>query len=141
VARTPLDGAFLCHAESAQAALQARVTKAKAQIEALTQRGRGRQRFEDVDTLRQAVNAIVQRHRVEEFWWLRDDQQTMTRSVRAYQDRPAYVKEESQATVEGRVDEEALELAARRLGGRIYSTNQPVEQRSLEQAVLAYRSE
>jgi transposase len=43
--------------------------------------------------------------------------------------------------VEVRVDEKALELPARRLGWRIYSTNQPAEQLSLEQAVLAYRSE
>jgi transposase len=129
------------HAESAKAALEARVAKAKEQVEALNQRGRGRKRFEDVDTLRRAVNAIVQRYRVEEFLWLRYDQQTTSRSVRAYQDRPAYVKQESQAKVEVRVDEEALELAVRRLGWRIYSTNQPVEQLSLEQAVLAYRSE
>jgi transposase len=129
------------HAKSAQAALDARVTQAKEQVEALNQRGRGRKRFEDVDTLRQAVNAIVQRYRVEEFLWLRYDQQTTSRSVRAYQDRPAYVKEESQATVEVRVDEAALELAVRRLGWRIYSTNQPVAQLSFEQAVLAYRSE
>jgi len=39
------------------------------------------------------------------------------------------------------VDEEALESAVRRLGWRIYSTNQALEQLSLEQAVLAYRSE
>lgn len=129
------------HAESAQGTLQARVAKAKEQVEALNQRGRGRKRFEEIDTLRQAVNAIVQRYRVEEFLWLRYDHQTTSRSVRTYQDRPAYVKQESQATVEVRVDEEALELAARRLGRRIYSTNQPVEQLSLEQAVLAYRSE
>jgi transposase len=42
--------------------------------------------------------------------------------------------------VEVRVDEEALESAVHRLGWRVYSTNQPVEQLSLEQAVLAYRS-
>jgi transposase len=42
--------------------------------------------------------------------------------------------------VEGRVDEEALESAVRRLGWRLYSTNQPPEQLSLAQAVLAYRS-
>ncbi len=129
------------HARAAEAALRARVAKAKAQIEALNRRGRGRKRFEDVLTLRQAVNEIVQRHRVEEFLWLRYDQHTTTRQVRAYQDRPAYVQEESQATVEVRVDEEALEVAVRRLGWRIYSTNQAAQQLSLEQAVLAYRSE
>jgi hypothetical protein len=35
------------HAESAQAALRARVAKAKAQVEALNQRGRGRKRYAD----------------------------------------------------------------------------------------------
>jgi len=128
------------HAEAAEVALRARVAKAKAQVEALNLRGRGRQRFEAIATLREAVHDIVQRHRVEDFLWLRYDQHTTTRPVRAYKDRPAYVKEEHHATVEVRVDEAALESAVRRLGWRIYRTNQPVEQLSLEQAVLAYRS-
>jgi len=129
------------HAEAAEAALRTRVAKAKAQVEALNRSGRGRRRFEEIATLRQAVHGIVQRHRVADFLWLRYDQHTTTRPVRAYKDRPAYVKAEHQATVEVRVDEVALEAAVRRLGWRIYSTNQPVEQLSLEQAVLAYRSE
>ena len=129
------------HAQAAEVALRARVAKAKHQVEGLNRRGRGRKRFEDIEPLRQAVNEIVQRHRVEEFLWLRYDQHTTTRQVRAYKDRPAYRQEDRQATVEVRVDEEALESAVHRLGWRVYSTNQPVEQLSLEQAVLAYRSE
>ena len=129
------------HAEAAEAALRARVAKAKAHVETLNQRGRGRTRFEDVATLRQAVTAIVQRHHVEDFLWLCYDHHTTTRPVRAYQQRPAYVKEEHHATVEVRVDEAALEAAVRRLGWRIYSTNQPSTALSLAQAVLAYRSE
>jgi transposase len=129
------------HAEAAEAALRARVAKAKAQVEALNRRGRGRKRFEEIETLRQAVTEIVQRHRVEDFLWLRYDQHTTTRQVRAYKDRPAYEQIDRQATVEVRVDEDALERAVCRLGWRIYSTNQPIEQLSLEQAVLAYRSE
>jgi transposase len=39
------------------------------------------------------------------------------------------------------VDEAALEAAMRRLGWRIYGTNQSLESLSLAQAVLAYRSE
>ena len=131
----------LRHAQAAEAGLRARVAKAKAQVEALNLRGRGRKRFEDIETLRQAVNEIVQRYRVEDFLWLRYDPHTTTRPVRADKERKAYEKQESQATVEVRVDEEALESAVRRLGWRIYSTNQPSEQLSLEQAVLAYRNE
>jgi transposase len=131
----------LRHAEAAEAALRARVAKAKAQVETLNRRGPGRKRFEEIETLRQAVNAIVQRHRVEDFLWLRYDRPTTTRPVRAYRDRPAYLKEDHHARVEVRVDEEALERAVDRLGWRIYSTNQPTEPLSLEQAVLAYRNE
>ena len=131
----------LRHAQAAEAALRARVAKAKAQVEALNVRGRGRKRYEDIETLRQAAHEIVQRHGVAEFLWLRYDQHTTTRQLRAYRGRPAQVKEDRQATVEVRVDEEALESAVRRLGWRVYGTNQPTEQLSLEQAVLAYRQE
>ena len=129
------------HAKAAETALRARVAKAKAQVEALNQRGRGRKRFEEIDDLRQVVVEVVQRHQVEEFLWLRYDQRTTRQRIRAYRGRPAGGKEDRQAIVEVRVDETALEAAIRRLGWRIYSTNQPPQQLSLEQAVLAYRQE
>ena len=128
-------------AKASEAALRARVAKARAQVEGLNQRGRGRKRFEDINDLRHAVNAIVQRHQVEDFLWLRYDQQYTSHPVRAYRERAAGVKVDRHATVEVRVDEEALAAAASRFGWRVYATNQPREQLSLEQAVLAYRSE
>ncbi|HWQ94348.1 MAG TPA: IS1634 family transposase [Gammaproteobacteria bacterium] len=131
----------LRHAKAAEEALRARVAKARAQVEALNQRGRGRKRFEEITDLRHAVNAIVQRHQVEDFLWLRYEQQCTAHPVRAYRDRAAGSKVDRHATVEVRVDEEALAAAVRRFGWRMYATNQPKEQLSLEQAVLAYRSE
>ena len=131
----------LRHAKASEASLRARVAKAQTQVEALNRRGRGRKCFEEIDDLRQAVNAIVQRHQVEDFLWLRYDQQGTSPPVRAYRERPAGVKVDRQATVEVRLDEEALAAAASRFGWRVYATNQPREQLSLEQAVLAYRSE
>jgi transposase len=128
-------------AQAAEAALRGRVANAMAQIEALNQRGRGKKRFEEVSALRQAVVTIVQRYRVEELLWLRFSQHATPRAVRAYRDRPARVADDRHATVAVRVDEAALEAAVRRLGWRVYGTNQPAEQLSLEQAVLAYRSE
>ena len=127
----------LRHAKASEAALRARVAKARAQVEGLNQRGRGRKRFEDINDLRQAVNAIVQRHQVEDFLWLRYDQQCTSHPVRAYRERAAGVKVDRQATVDVRVDEEALEAAVSRFGWRVYGTNQPSEQLSVEQAVLA----
>jgi transposase len=78
---------------------------------------------------------------VEAFLGLRFHQHAQRRAVRAYRDRPARTAEERHATVEVRVDEATLEAAVRRLGWRVYSPNQPAEQLSLAQAVLAYRNE
>ena len=78
---------------------------------------------------------------VEDFLWLRFHQETTTHTVRAYRGQAARVAEERHAKVEVRVDEPALETAVHRLGWRVYGTNQPREQLSLAQAVLAYRNE
>lgn len=129
------------HAQAAEAALRARVAKARAQIEALNQRGRGKKRFETVSALRQAVLAIVQRYSVGDLLWFRLTPHVTPRPVRAYRGQPARVDYDRHATVEVCVDDATLEAAIRQLGWRVYGTNQPVEQLSLEQAVLAYRSE
>src|SRR2546422_1709621 len=121
-------------AQASERALRARVAKAMAAVEALNQCGRGKKRFEEVSALRQTVVTIVQRYGVEEFLWLRYRHRATPRVVRAYRGRPARIEEDRQATVEVRVDEVALEAAVRRLGWRVYSTNQPREQLSLEQA-------
>jgi transposase len=131
----------LRQAQAAESALRARVDKARAQIEALNQRGRGKRRFAEVAALRQEVVTIVQRYRVEAFFWLRFHQHAQPRAVRAYRGRPARIAADRHATVEVRVDEAPLEAAVRRLGWRVYSPNQPAEQLSLAQAVLAYRNE
>ena len=128
------------HAQAAEAALRARVAKAIAQIEALNQRGRGKKRVEEVSALRQAVVAIVQRYGVENLVWFRLTQHATPRPVRPYRGRPARIEEDRHATVEVCVDAVAVEAAVRRLGWRVYGTNQPVELLSLAQAVLAYRS-
>jgi transposase len=128
-------------AHAAEVALRARVAKAIAQIEALNQRGRGKKRFETVSALRQAVVAIVPRYGTENLLWFRLTQHVTPRPVRAYRGQPARVDHTRHASVEVCVDEAALEAAVRRLGWRVYGTNQPAESLSLEQAVLAYRNE
>src|SRR6266478_4017810 len=135
-----LVGRSVRHAQAAEAALRARVAKALAQIEALKQRGRGKKRFETVSALRQAVVAIVQRYGVEHLVWFRLTPHVTTRSVRAYRRQPARVEYDRDTTVEVCVDAAALEATMRRLGWRVYGTNQPAESLSLAQAVLAYRS-
>src|ERR671925_1375091 len=124
-------------AHAAEVALRARVSKAMAQIEALNQRGRGKKRFETVSALRQAVVAIVQRYDVEELLWFRLSYHDTPRAVRAYRGQPVRVDHDRHATVEVRVDEAALQATIRRLGWRVFGTNQPMASWSLAQAVLA----
>ena len=131
----------LRQAQAAEAALRARVATAQAQVEALNQRGRGRKCFADIRAIRQAAHEIVRRYGVADFLWLRFHQESTTHTVRAYRGRAARVEEERHAKVEVRVDEPVLETAVRRLGWRVYGTNQPRAQLSLAQAVLAYRNE
>jgi transposase len=131
----------LRQAQAAESALRVRVAKAIAQIEVLNQRGRGKRRFAEVAALRQEVVTIVQRYGVEAFLWLCFHPHVEPRAVRAYRGRPARMAEDRHATVEVRVDEATLEAAVRRLGWRVYRTNQPAAQLSLAQAVLAYRNE
>lgn len=107
------------HAQAAEAALRARVAKARAQIEARTHRGRGKKRVEEVSVVRQAVVAMVQRYGVEDLVWFRLTQHTAPRPVRAYRGRPARIEEDRHATVEVGVDAVALEAAVRRLGWRV----------------------
>ncbi len=128
-------------AHAAEVALRARVAQAIAQIDALNQRGRGKKRFETVSALRQAVVAIVQGYGVENLLWFRLTQHVTPRPVRAYRGQPARVDHDRHATIEVCVDDAALEAAVRRLGWRVYGTNQPAGSLSLEQAVLAYRNE
>ena len=78
---------------------------------------------------------------MENLLWFRLTQHVTPRPVRAYRGQPARVDHDRHAPVEVCVDEAALEAAVRRLGWRVYGTNQPVESLSLEQAVLAYRNE
>jgi len=66
--------------------------------------------------------------------------QVTARSIRAYRGQPARVEYDRDTTVEVCVDTATLEAPMRRLGGRVYGTNQPAASWSLAQAVLAYRS-
>ena len=127
-------------APAAEVALRARVAKAIAQMEALTQRGRGQKRFETVSAFRQAVVAMVQRYGTENLVGFRWPQHVTPRPGRASRGQPARGDHARHASVEVCVDAAAWEAAVRRLGGRVYGTHQPAESWSREQAGRAYHN-
>ena len=119
------------HARAAEAALRVRMTKATEQMSALNQRGGGKKRVETMAALRRTGVAIVQRYEVAALIRFRLQPPIEERSGRASRGPPARVEQVRHTTVEGEVDEAALEAATRRLGWRLYGTNQGTEQLSV----------
>jgi transposase len=124
-------------AERQERALHQRLEQATAAIAELNVAGQGKKRFTDESALAEAVEAIIAKHRVAGL--LEVDYQTHLdeRPKRRYRDRPARVERTQTVTVQVHIDEAALALAVRRLGWRVYATDQA--ELSLTEAVLAYR--
>ena len=128
-------------AETAQAALHARLDKAQAALEQMNTHKQGKKVYRDADSLQQAAQAILKEHRVEGLLGLRIEEHVTERMVRAYGNHPAEVRVERTVHLHSEVDEAAVSAATRRLGWRVYATNHPPQTLSLAQAVLAYREE
>ena len=92
-------------------------------------------------TLPEAVTAIVARAHVQGVLQRRYVDQERQRPMRRDGARPATGRVAQEGQVTASVDAEAVGAAVRQLGWRVYATPQPADQLSLEQAVLAYRSE
>lgn len=131
----------LKQAQAAERGLRGRLAKAQTALAALNDRGRGKKRYRDVESLRQAVEAIVKRYRVQGLLQLGYLTQRRECPVRRYRERPATVRIEQDVQVIAIVDQTALDHEIRQLGWRVYATNQPADQLSLAQAILAYRDE
>jgi transposase len=128
-------------AKAAKAAMQERLSKAKAALEVLNERKQGKRYFTEVETLRQTAEEIVHQYRVEGLLNLSYIEQVQERNVRQYGDRPAEMRIEREVTVGVSRNETAIEQADARFGWRVYGTNHSKERLPLTKAVLAYRQE
>ena len=131
----------LSAAKSAEQGLRQRLATAQAELRALGERRRGKRRWPDLAAVQQASAGIVARYGVAP--WVRVEVQGSwtERPVRAYNGQPARIEQTWDFAIRMQVDEEALTAAIAGLGWRVYATNQPAAELSLEQAVLAYREE
>lgn len=127
--------------KAATEALHARLVKAQAELEHLNEYKQGKKRYDDSPSLQQAAQALLKQHRVEGLLKVTIEEQVEERWLRAYGNRSAAVRVERAVHLYMAVDAHAVEEAIRRLGWRVYATNQAQELLPLEQAVLAYREE
>jgi len=128
-------------AQAGEKSLRQRLEKAKEAVIALNERGRGKRRYTQIESLQEGVEAILKKYRVEGVVEVSYEQQERQRRVRSYGERPERVEEQRDITVQVTVNPTALKQALQGLGWRVYVTNAWEERLSLNQAVWAYRSE
>jgi transposase len=128
-------------AEAQKQQLETRLVKAQAEIAALTEYRQGKKRFTDESLLREAIDRIVTKYRVTGLLILTITPQVVEQTVRPYKDRPQEVRTTTTLSLTVTLDQTAVEDANRRLGWRVYATNQSPSALTLEQAVLAYRAQ
>ncbi len=130
------------HAQAAVRGLQQRLTRAQADLQALTPpRGRGQRQFTEEAPLREAAQAIVQRYDVDGLLQIQVKRDPERRSVRAYGATPARVVERDRLVLTVRPYAARVRKREQHLGWRVYVTNTPLSRLSLGQAMLAYRDE
>ena len=131
----------LAVAEAQAAALDKRINKALAEIAGLNERRQGQPVFRDAGEVRAAGEKVLATNRVSGL--VKFDCQTLReeRPVRRYGTRPAGVQVASRVWITASVESQAVAAAKAKLGWRVYATNQPATELTLEHAVLAYREE
>jgi len=128
-------------AEKGVRGLHTRLTRAQAELAALTERKRGKKVWRETDELCQAAEAILVRRNVVGLLHLEVHEIVHERRLRAYGQRPATVCVEKELRLQVTVDEQAVQDTERMLGWRVYATNQRLERLPLNQALLAYRDQ
>jgi transposase len=128
-------------AQAGERGLRGRLAKAQVEIMALNTRGRGRRRCADPRALREAVDTILARYRVQGLLHVRYTERFWERPLQRYGGRDTTGRLEWDGQVTVSLNQEAVAAAVRQLGWRVYVTTQPSEQLSLQEAVLAYRNE
>ena len=122
--------------------LQQRLERAEAALRALTPpRGRGQRQFTEPEPLRAAGEALLAQYHVQGLLTVRLQQEVERRQVRAYGDQPARVAEQHRYVVQCWRNVRAIQQQEQTLGWRVYVTNAPRRQLSLEQGIQCYADE
>ena len=116
----------LPQAKAATVALEARLKKAQTALEALNERRKGKQRFTEMEALRQAAEAILVRYRAAGLLQVSYTETVQERQVRRYGNRPAETHMERTLGCQVSRDQAAIQTASAGLGWGVYATNHPL---------------
>ncbi|MFN2456339.1 MAG: DUF4277 domain-containing protein [Pyrinomonadaceae bacterium] len=128
-------------AKSQEKSLRERINRAQKEITALNERKQGKPLWRSIEQAQEAASVIAAAHRVGEYLRVEVKRQVQARTKRRYGDRPATTVKLEHFAVQSTVEQHAVAHAIDRMGWRVYATNQPANELSLEQAVWAYREQ
>jgi len=97
-------------------------------------------KWETVAQLEAAAQLVLERYRVDGLLQVQCSREVSTRHIRKYKERPQFAETRIRDRVTVRRNREAIRLARRRLGWRMYVTNAPQEKLPFDRAVLVYRN-
>lgn len=127
------------YAKKQQIQLEKRIKKAKVAIEKLLERRRGYSYPKTVAQLKEKVSLVLSAHGCEAYLSVTITEETVSKQIRAYKERPARVEKRIELQVEIAEKAENLKQAYRLMGWRAYATNAPEDKLSLAKAVDVYR--
>jgi transposase len=127
-------------AQQASRGLHERLQRAQASLSALTPPpGRGRRQYRTLAPLQAEVDKLLKHYQGEQLLTLTYERQERQRRTRRYRDRPQRTEAQVRYQLHVQLDAAAIAAAERSHGWRLYVTNCPADQLSLEDAVLTYR--
>jgi transposase len=128
--------------ETMIAGLHRRLDQAETALRALTPaRSRGKRQIKDEASLLSAIARIEKLYRVQGLFACAYQQDVKERQIRKYKDRPARTEREVRFQLTVARQHAAIAAAEDHMGWRIYATNAPQSDLTLDQAVWAYRGQ
>lgn len=131
----------LKQAQQLRRGLDHRLSQAQQAIAALNVSKQGHKRPQTQSQWQQQVSTILQQYRVAGLLEVSYHITSQQRQIRRYRDRPQRTETWQQIKVSTTLNEPAIETLARSFGWRVYATNAPEPDLSLQKALLAYREQ
>lgn len=131
----------LSYAQAQRSRLETRLASAEQALLSLTEGKQGKRYPKSREEVETAVEEVLEKYKLQGLLHIEIQQQQQTRQVRAYAAKPARRETTLRFHLHVTRDEAALKGLERRLGWRVFVTNQPAEQLPLAQVIRVYRQQ
>jgi len=129
------------HAEIILNSLEERIQKALVSINEMNIPKKGRKVIKTITEAQARVKAILSKYRVNGLISVSYKENKISKDRRQYKDNPAGVDVKTRVMVAPEIDDKSYAYAKNIAGWKVFVTNKPVDELSLEQVILTYRNQ